>query len=145
MRKFLENKFARYARAISDEYERKAMFRLYCAKVAVYAAFIFLAVVFLIEILVFTEESSPEVLDAFFAVYGVTMFLVLATGIASKVLPSPNGATGKYAISESTARISTITIRTPFLTSPFSKTKRSNGSEITRSDFKEYGGTEKNT
>lgn len=86
MKRFLEQRFARYSRVISDEYERKAMFRLYCAKVAVYAAFIFLAVVFLIEILVFTEESSPEVLDAFFAVYGVTMFLVCATGIASLVL-----------------------------------------------------------
>lgn len=86
MKNYLEQKFARYARAISDEYERKEMFRLYCAKVAVYAAFILLTVIFFIEILVFTEESSPEVLDAFFAIYGVTMFLVFATGIASLVL-----------------------------------------------------------
>ena len=145
MKRFLEQRFARYSRAISDEYERKEVFRLYCTKVAINAAFIFLTVMFFIEILVFDEKFSQEVQNVFFSIYGFTMFLVLATGIASKVLPSPNGATGKYAISESTARISTITIRTPFLTSPFSKTKISNGSEITRSDFKEYGRTEKNT
>ena len=86
MRKYLGNKFARYSRAISDEYERKAMFRLYCAKVITCAVFIALLIVFFIEIIVFTEESSPEVLDAFFAVYGVTMFLTFAAGITALAL-----------------------------------------------------------
>ncbi|MBO8424836.1 MAG: hypothetical protein IAB16_07430, partial [Firmicutes bacterium] len=83
MRKYLENKFARYARAISDEYERKAMFRLYCAQAITCAVFVALLIVFFIEIVVFTEGSAPEVSDTFFAVYGVTMFLTSVAGITA--------------------------------------------------------------
>ena len=75
----IERMFAKYARAVSDEDERRKLYRLYCAKVVLAAIFYVLCIA-----LIITALSIPE--SEQFTVYDGILLGILAAWLISAVL-----------------------------------------------------------
>ena len=82
----LQKWFARYARAVHDAGERKALYRLYCAKVVAAAVFFALCAAILIEAFIFSDSFETAEIDAPFIVFGLTLLLWFAAAATAFVL-----------------------------------------------------------
>lgn len=78
--------FEKYARAISDDGERKSFYKLYCAKTLISAAFYILCIALVAEALIFAEAMKAGDSVAPFAVFGITLVLWLCSAIAAFTL-----------------------------------------------------------
>lgn len=82
----LKKLFEKYAAKPDTNQSREKLFRLFCAKWALFFAFAAFLIAWAAEIAVFWNLTDPSALAAAFAVYGITMFLWTACGIAALVL-----------------------------------------------------------
>lgn len=82
----LKKLFEKIAAKVKEEKAKERLFRLYCAKSVLLIAFAVFLFAWAVEIAVFWNLTDPAAVDAAFAVYGVTMFLWTACGIAALVL-----------------------------------------------------------
>lgn len=78
--------FAKYARAVSRESERKSLYSLYCAKTVVSIVFYVLCIAIIAEALAFSEEMAEASGDLPFIVFGITLFLWVVSAIAALTL-----------------------------------------------------------
>ena len=72
--KMFEKQFAKYARAVSDERERRSLYRLYCAKLAAAIITVAISFVIVLEALFFDDALKTSELT----IVLVTMNLLLA-------------------------------------------------------------------
>ena len=75
--------FAKYARAISDERERAAVYRLFCSMAGWTVAFLVTCVAVIVMALVWSEEATDANPELFLALFGGALVLWLITVIAA--------------------------------------------------------------
>lgn len=80
--KMFEKQFAKYARAVSDERERRSLYRLYCAKLAAAIITVAISFVIVLEALLFDDALKTSELT----IVLVTMILLLAASLTTIVL-----------------------------------------------------------
>jgi len=78
--------FIKYARAASDEGERKKLYRLYCGRMISAIVFFALCFAFIAEALLFAEKIESGEIGIEFVLFGLTMLFVPASGITALVL-----------------------------------------------------------
>lgn len=82
-----KNMFAKYARAVSDERERKWLYHLYCARIITEIIFFALCAAIIIEALLLNEAmETADVTDWPFILFGVTLLLWIVAAVATLVL-----------------------------------------------------------
>lgn len=75
--------FAKYARAISDERERAAVYRLFCSMAGWTVAFLVMCVAVIVMALAWSEEATDANPELFLALFGGALVLWLITVIAA--------------------------------------------------------------
>lgn len=82
-----KNMFAKYARAVSDERERKWLYHLYCARIITEIIFFALCAAIIVEALLLNEAmETADVTDWPFILFGVTLLLWIVAAVATLVL-----------------------------------------------------------
>ena len=78
--------FTKYARAVSEEHERKSLYRLYRAKMVVSLVFYVLCLAIIAEAIAFEDTMSTGESNIPFVVFGLTLLLWLIFAIAALTL-----------------------------------------------------------
>lgn len=82
----LNKRFAKYARAVSNENERKSLYRLFCAKTISSFIFYTICIAIIVEAILFSEEMKKEGNDLPFIIFGITLFLWIVSAVISLTL-----------------------------------------------------------
>lgn len=75
--------FVKYARAVSNENERKSLYQLYCIKTIVLCLFLVFCIAIIVESLIIGKDMSLEEGALHFLVFGLTLFLWLGSAAAT--------------------------------------------------------------
>jgi len=81
----LERSFAKYARAVSDERERKSLYKLFCARIVMGVLF-FCMCIAIVAVSLFSDEAEKTMSDPILITFGILLLLWLVSAVAWIVL-----------------------------------------------------------